>query len=232
MPTLLLRCVAPLQSWGTQSDYSIRDTGRDPSKSGIIGLLCAALGRPRDAELHDLAGLRMGVRVDQEGIVWREWQTALRAPGENANISRRYYLSDAAFLVGLESEDLAWLTKLHRALREPVWHLFLGRKSCPPALPPYLKDGLREEDLRAALAGYPWLGYRRSEYDRLERLRVVLDDPAGAEIRSDLPVSFADRTFRLRRVHTDFIDKPPFRVLDSSAASADVPEEVVCTYRV
>ena len=52
----------------------------------------------------------MGVRVDKEGSVLRDWQTAgkggyLKASGplERKNLipSSRYYLSDAAFLVGL-----------------------------------------------------------------------------------------------------------------------------------
>ena len=67
MHTLLLRLSGPLQSWGVQSRFSIRDTGLEPSKSGVVGLLCAALGRPRSAPVDDLAALQMGVRVDQQG---------------------------------------------------------------------------------------------------------------------------------------------------------------------
>ena len=47
MHTLLLRLEGPLQSWGTSSRFPQRDTGFEPSKSGVIGLLCAALGKPR-----------------------------------------------------------------------------------------------------------------------------------------------------------------------------------------
>lgn len=49
MSTLLLRLAAPLQSWGIDSKFDIRRTGREPSKSGVIGLICAALGIKRDA---------------------------------------------------------------------------------------------------------------------------------------------------------------------------------------
>ena len=38
MSTLLLRVAAPLQSWGIDSKFDIRRTGREPSKSGVIGL--------------------------------------------------------------------------------------------------------------------------------------------------------------------------------------------------
>lgn len=85
MCVLLLRLAGPMQSWGTQSRFSNRDTGLEPSKSGVIGLICAALGFPRDAEsitrnglrisLTDLAKLRMAVRVDREGRMSRDYQT-------------------------------------------------------------------------------------------------------------------------------------------------------------
>lgn len=229
MPTLLLRCVAPLQAWGTQSHFSIRDTGREPSKSGIIGLLCAALGRPRSADVADLASLRMGVRVDREGSILREWQTALAKPTSNATISTRYLLSDAAFLVGLQSPDRALLQTLQNALRNPVWNLFLGRKSCPPAVPPFLKDGLQDTDLEEAFQSYPWLGRRLAEYRSLAQLRVVFDDEHGAEVRRDVPISFASRSFRPRKVCTDFIAPPPFwQPLDGGGAE----EAIQCTYLV
>jgi CRISPR system Cascade subunit CasD len=76
MTTLLLQCVAPLQVWDTQSRFGVRTTGREPSKSGIVGLLCAALGRPRTAPIDDLAALTMAVRVDKEGVILRDFHTA------------------------------------------------------------------------------------------------------------------------------------------------------------
>lgn len=216
MPTLLLRCVAPLQSWDTQSRFGVRTTGREPSKSGIIGLLCAALGRPRPEPVDDLAALRLGVRADKEGSLLRDWHTAqniLKAGGgiKDTETSTRYYLSDAAFLVGVEGEK-SLLEQLHAALRHPHWLLFLGRKACPPSLPVYLPDGLRDETVIEALAAYPWLGRSRDQYQQLERLRLVLDDDNGPQIRHDHPISFikGNRQFVPRRVRTDFIDKPVF----------------------
>lgn len=222
MGTLLLRCVAPLQSWDTQSRFGVRTTGREPSKSGIVGLLCAALGRPRSEPVADLAALRMGVRVDQEGVILRDWHTAgkggyLKASGsierKNLITSTRYYLSDAAFLVGLEGDDEALLAQLHAALRNPRWMLFLGRKSCPPASPVYLADGLRQEELQKALESYPWLGRDKARYGRMEQVRLVLEDTAGAQVSHDHPLSFmkGQRRFASRRTSTTFIEKPPWR---------------------
>jgi CRISPR system Cascade subunit CasD len=73
--TLLLRLAGPMQSWGTQSRFGIRDTGLEPSKSGVIGLLCAALGWGREHDVTDLAELRMGVRVDRAGVLRTDYHT-------------------------------------------------------------------------------------------------------------------------------------------------------------
>ncbi|CCH51593.1 CRISPR-associated Cas5e family protein [Fibrisoma limi BUZ 3] len=159
--TLIMRLAGPMQSWGVSSRFSIRETLTEPSKSGVIGLLCAALGWDRAATTHvvggqtrtlnDLANLRFGVRVVREGTVRRDYHTAqnvLRAkaklrPGkptadgdlQNTVLSERYYLSDAYFLVGLESDDRALLQALDEALAAPYWPLSLGRKAFMPALP-------------------------------------------------------------------------------------------------
>ena len=62
MAVLLLRLAGPMQSWGTQSRFTHRDTDLEPSKSGVIGLLCAAMGKPRDdlTAIKRLAGLEDG----------------------------------------------------------------------------------------------------------------------------------------------------------------------------
>ncbi len=219
MSVLLLRLSGPFQSWGVQSRFGVRDTGLEPSKSGVAGLLCAALGRPRHAPLEDIAALRMGVRADQEGRLLRDYHTAgkggfLRASGtvekEQLIVSSRYYLADARFLVALEGDDLL-LLRLHAALRDPVWPLYLGRKAFPPGEPVWLPDGYRPgEHLIEALERYPWLG--TDERRRPEQVRVVIDDPQGPEVRPDaVPPSFAERTFLPRRVSTRYIPAPPLR---------------------
>lgn len=43
-PHLLLWFEAPLQSWGADSKFGRRDTLTFPTKSGVVGLVCAALG--------------------------------------------------------------------------------------------------------------------------------------------------------------------------------------------
>jgi CRISPR system Cascade subunit CasD len=218
MHTLLLRLTGPMQSWGTQSRFLERDTGRDPSKSGVIGLLCAALGRGRDEPVDDLARLVMGVRVDREGVLARDYQTALdvvKADGSRGGtvVSNRYYLADADFLVGLAGDDLGLLEGLDGALAAPHWPLSLGRKAYVPGVPPRLADGGVRPDcgLVAALRREPWQPrpgdppWRRAP----ERLRAVIETDAGAgsERRFDQPgpgAVFAHRRFMPRSVRVEF----------------------------
>jgi CRISPR system Cascade subunit CasD len=208
MNTLLIRLVAPMQSWGVQSHYDVRDSGLEPSKSGVIGLVCAALGRPRQAALDDLIALRMGVRVDREGSLQRDFhiaQDVLEAKGagtKSSLMSNRYYLANAAFLVGLEGADLALLEGIQAALQHPTWGLFLGRKAFTPAAPVWLKDGLLiGETLEKALEGYGWI-CRWKEGKAPLQVRMVMETPNGEQVRPDVPISFAERRFSSRRVTT------------------------------
>ena len=100
MSTLLLRLAGPMQSWGTDSKFDVRRTQREPSKSGVIGLIAAALGIPRQDQeiLHTLASLRFGIRVDREGTMIRDYHTAHPEKG-SPYVTHRYYLSDAIFAV-------------------------------------------------------------------------------------------------------------------------------------
>ncbi len=213
-----------MQAWGVQSHGENRDTALEPSKSGVIGLLCAALGRDRAEPLDDLCALRMGVRVDREGRIHSDFQTIHKrtvdgSPIGNGSISTRFYLSGAVFLVGLEG-DPALLQSLDGALQSPHWMLFLGRKAFPPAVPIWLTNGLRKGmSLEEALRTYPWLlddpalrfSLKVDEKipDRPEWLRTMLEDLHGELIRPDVPVSFAARTFHSRRVHMSRLPTPP-----------------------
>lgn len=81
--TVFLRLDGPLQAWGVTSRFSVRDTADVPSKSGVLGLVCAALGLRRgeaNDRLKELAALRMGVRIDRPGERFSDYHTA-GAPG-------------------------------------------------------------------------------------------------------------------------------------------------------
>ena len=199
MSTLLLRLAAPLQAWGTDSKFEVRRTNREPSKSGVIGLLAAALGLRRDADLSKLSALRFGVRVDRNGEVIKDFHMAKAE--KTSYLTYRYYLSDAIFLVGLESEDRSFLEQIERALRNPCFPLFLGRRSCPPTLPLVL--GIREDALETALRGEENQNKDLRSIKRTRRyirLDSMPDELEGAVVR-DLPISFSPykREFGYRR---------------------------------
>jgi len=76
--TLFLRLEGPLQSWGGRTIGRFRRTESIPTKSGVIGLLGAALGLHRgelNQCLDDLNNLMMGVRVDRAGHIEEDYQT-------------------------------------------------------------------------------------------------------------------------------------------------------------
>eukprot|EP01022_Parablepharisma_sp_SALTPOND_P006635 TRINITY_DN1268_c0_g1_i1.p7 TRINITY_DN1268_c0_g1~~TRINITY_DN1268_c0_g1_i1.p7 ORF type:complete len:220 (-),score=55.85 TRINITY_DN1268_c0_g1_i1:2409-3068(-) len=211
MATLLLRLAGPMQAWGTTSRFDERDSGMEPSKSGVIGLICAALGRDRSLPVDDLAALRMAVRVDREGLLMRDYQTAtgvLLATGKSdakrTVVSPRFYLSDAVFLVGLEG-DASLLNTIYSALQRPVWPLSLGRKAMPPSLPVWLPEGVQQGDLLTVLGSWPRLATAHGEQAG-QPLRLMLEHPSEGAVRLDQPVGpFAQRRFGPRFVKPEVI---------------------------
>lgn len=189
MSTLLLRFAGPLQAWGADSRFDVRRTNREPTKSGVIGLIASALGLRRDAPLDELNRLYFGVRVDREGVLLRDLHT-VRKDKNTSYMTTRYYLSDAVFLIGLHSDDEALMQRLEHAVRNPAHPLFLGRRSCPPEGRVCL--GLRQMPLEEALKSEPSLiPPKPSKPGEPQRVRIVLDDPHGTARLNDLPVSFS-----------------------------------------
>jgi CRISPR system Cascade subunit CasD len=230
MSTLLLRLAAPIQSWGVASKFDTRDTAREPSRSGVIGLLSAALGRSRTDNLDDLKTLRFGVRIDQPGVLLRDYHTAARQTKRGDSfVTTRYYLADAVFLVGLEGEN-RFMQELDTALRNPVFPLYLGRRSCPPE--GQLVLGLREQELMQAIKEEPWqagewyrIKLQKERFDEV-KLTIICDaqpNTIGAFLRRDVPVSFDQRHRQYDfRIVTDTVDAVTIPILE---APAEMPTE-------
>lgn len=185
MATLLLRLAAPLQAWGSDSKFNIRSTEREPTKSGVIGMIAAAMGIQRNDDprkLEPLNALDFGVRVEREGKLLKDFHMVHEmVDKKDSHVTERYYLSDAVFLAALESNDKAFLEQIAAALRSPVYPLFLGRRSCPPTLPLVL--GIRDDKLSEVLKNEP------SEYNGTKRIVYDSDDD-GVVVR-DVPISFS-----------------------------------------
>lgn len=178
---LVFQIYGPLQSWGTVAVGEIRPSHPRPTRSGILGLVAGALGigRQEDERLRALEqGYGMAVRCLRFGGMVKDYHTtqcgkrlAKRVYRTRADevggligrdekvpaiLSRREYLEDSAFAVCLWPLDDAplGLDELAEALRNPVFTPYLGRKSCPPALPfnPHVAE---HPDPLAALRAYP-----------------------------------------------------------------------------
>jgi CRISPR system Cascade subunit CasD len=217
--TLRLWLSGPLQSWGVGSRFEVRATELAPSKSGVVGLLCAALGRSRRAPVDDLAALRFGVAIEREGRVLRDFHTvgagtdpvAVASGGRGRGIvTERYYLEDAAFVVGLEGADRDVAMSLRDALLSPRWLLALGRRSCPPASPIVDGDALFDGPLEDALADRWRPKGAPDSYQPGWPLRALLEDSRGDVVLDDQPVgaAFEDRAFAPRRVRSVMLTGP------------------------
>jgi len=212
---LALRLEGPLQSWGVDSQYNRRNTGLMPTKSAIAGMCCAALGFPRgcDKELEFLVAfgaVRMtAIAIPRNGTKnelpvrrlqdYHTVQNTRRASGAINNdcvLTHRQYLTDAAFGVLLEGDSIL-LKQVTAALKNPVWGVWLGRKTCIPTTP--VLAGLREsrdEALKLLLKDKPLESFTRQE--------DVVSFADGRDSLPDMPVSFATekRLFAPRRVKT------------------------------
>ncbi|WP_040633741.1 type I-E CRISPR-associated protein Cas5/CasD [Mycolicibacterium phlei] len=213
MSVVAMRLAGPLQSWGSASRFTRRGTERFPTKSGVLGLVAAALGLRRDEPVGQLATLRFGVRADQPGTLLRDFQTAHKPERQKGGevkwrampLSHRYYVADAVFLACLEG-DAGFIADIDAAVRSPAFPLYLGRRSCPPAGPVAL--GRFDDDLEAVLATHRWLAAasvqrrHRAGHVLLETARDADESDDVADFIRDVPVSFDPnyRQYGWRRV--------------------------------
>jgi CRISPR system Cascade subunit CasD len=143
--------------------------------------------------LEDLLQLKIGVRTEQPGRVERDFQTARSRDGATAMpLSYRYYLADAVFAVAIEGPR-ELLVGLRDALRRPVFPIYLGRRSCPPA--GILDHGLHDGDLATILEGLPWLASPAVQRAAAAEVELTIHrdcDPGtpGGELVRDDPITF------------------------------------------
>lgn len=220
---LALYLDAPLQSWGVSSRFQRRDTGSHPTKSGVLGLIAAAMGIDKHSEdeasrLAPLAACRflvfpvarpdndypplrledyhtVGGGYDRNDPVDR-LRIARKASGGPSTtvVTRRFYLEQARFSVVLEGAKEV-LESAAGALQDPVWGVWFGRKCCLPAAPllPTLAPTFADA-LRLLLEK---VGGRIVNEGRTER------EGDGVWYQNDEPVSFGRREFRSRPVSRD-----------------------------
>ncbi len=207
---LALYLDAPMQSWGYQSRFDRRTSFSFPTKSGVSGMLCAAMGIDRENSdmLRTFSGLKMTMLMFQSSGRLTDFHTVgggwdkSTAPGNivrtaqgkvgNTVITRREYLLDTRFGVLVMGES-SFLGKMEKALHDPKWGVWLGRKSCIPATPVcqglfFTADDAVERLVQ--LAGKPVLR-SMEEADSFEE---------GSDTLNDIPVDFGRRLYAPRRV--------------------------------
>lgn len=203
---LILRLEGVLQSWGLRARWDFRDSGIVPSKSGVIGLISCAMGLPRRHEhIRKLdENLSMGVRADRQGVLMQDFHTVTgergylfrsdgaKRVGEPTIITPRQYIQDACFTVMLQG-DRQLLEECAQALNNPVWQLYLGRKSCPPSRPFIEELTNKYNTLEEALTLYPLC--RR--HTNAETIYCEIEDKHGSIVRKDaIRVSGSDYAAR------------------------------------
>lgn len=169
---LLMRLYGPLVSWGEIAVGEMRHSAVHPSRSALLGLLAAALGVERDDDAAQQAlvqGYRFGIKLECVGSPLRDYHTVqfgvpprktkfrsrrqeLLADKVDTVLSAREYRCDSLAMVAVEAlaQVPHTLDRLADALRRPHFPLYLGRKSCPLALPlsPHV---IQADTLRQAL---------------------------------------------------------------------------------
>jgi len=174
---LVFTLYGPLASWGEIAVGEARQSTMYPTRSALVGLLGAACGVDRADEAGQRRvrdGYRFGLRVDAFGEPLRDYHTVqygepdrrqvfrtrrdelLNARKIETLLSAREYRVDALANVAVEAlaEAPYSLVELRQALLHPRYALYLGRKSCPPALP--LNPTIQaSEHLRSAIEQAP-----------------------------------------------------------------------------
>lgn len=152
MTGFLLHLYGPMQSWADTGFGQLREAGEFPSRAAVIGLVAAAMGVPRaDDRLLDLhEALRVHAATVRPGRVLRDFHTVETREGKPRTLTSRDYHHDAHF-VALVVGGGGPLAEAVSALRRPAYGTFLGRRSCPPAVP-LLPEPVEDDPFTALLA--------------------------------------------------------------------------------
>ena len=208
--TIVFTLFAPMQSWGVDGRFSIRFTGKEPSKSAIIGLISSAMGSNSQDTTNELNNLRFAVRTDWAGGIIEDYHTAggdlnakhyvknknkyklkdasfVKKGRRQSVVTHREYLNDSMFTVAIEG-DVGLLQRIVDAFKKPKWHLYLGRKSCPLGFPvvPKMVDLPLLDVLKAEpVFKCPW--------QNIETVKISHDSNRG-EIRRDVRIGTQGNT--------------------------------------
>ncbi len=205
---------APLQSWGFASKFDRRTSLAHPTRSGVIGMLCAAAGIDRtdgeslrrlDEALEiNVYAFKLGTRLVDYHTVGGGYNSrrdplkiSRKASGGASSTVQtwREYLEDSRFGVAIGGEETL-IRRLARHLENPVWGIWLGRKACIPAARVF--EGIHADETRA-------LGALQSAAGGLQPMRAIREAKRfeeGGDTLMDRPLDFSPnaRRFAPRRI--------------------------------
>lgn len=210
---LLLWLEGPMQSWGYDSKFSRRDTLGFPTKSGIYGLLLAAMGRSGEQKLllSELSKMKqeivcyinsdldirspllmdfhmVGSGYDEKNS-WETLHIPKKADGKSAvgggsKMTYRYYLQDQTFAV-IQELPFEYQEEIKRGIEQPVFSLSLGRKNCIPT--EFIYQGIYQSVELAREEAHKLA----DEKSKILNFRVLEGEHEGENIiLNDVPVTF------------------------------------------
>lgn len=236
---LAFHLYGPMASWGDVAVGSDRPTADRPSLSGVLGLVAGSLGVRRDQESVHISmanSYGMAVQSSTGATMMRDYHTVQVVDGRSKNgarprstaltdpknlntaiTHRDYYCNSmhSVFLWSKGQDPPFNLNEMAEALNCPVFVPYLGRKSCPLAMPMGAKvvkassiiDAIREHGLqslsRLGLIPLEMIQppFRISSTMTLEGLNGL-----HMLIRRDLPSSRTRWQFKNRNEYSGFLE--------------------------
>lgn len=193
-----------MQSWGTDSNFETRHTALYPSKSAMIGIIAASLGYRRDEndKIQRLNELDFAIRIDQEGNLLRDYQTAksYKKNGEalRTYVTNRYYIEDGVFSVALGHDSNEFIEDISYAVQNPYFPTYMGRRALPLTLDFYL--GLVDGDVISSLENLQWQAsdWYKKRNNEINSLTIYSDfmllPNNGKHCRKDEVISFDQKS--------------------------------------
>ena len=216
MQYLLLYLQGPLQSWGADSRFDLRETLPYPTKSGIYGMLLAASGDSgsQTGILARMASAPMSVftfqsKADASGKLrdfhmvgngfnktdqWESLMIPRKADGNFASSNSGYGGAKLTYRYYLQDKTFAVLLgfsddladKFAAALADPVYDLYLGRKCCAPTALIFQGKFASEAEAMQKIRTLA----ERDELTPVMRIREIDSQQPDSILLNDVPVAF------------------------------------------
>jgi len=207
MKTLKFDLRGLMSGWGQPNHWVVRKSYSFPTKSGIIGMLCCAMGIDRENAtkevLKPFQDLKMGVSLEKNGNKSIDFMICgfdVRRPMANGKskdstvVSRVEYTFDPEYKIFIHGEE-NFLESIKKYLENPRWNIYMGRKNCSISVPiiPQILEGNFIDVVKQNIS------QTDVYFDFMEDLK---NDPDVIFLKefivNDVPVDFSKRLFKPR----------------------------------